>query len=144
MIFILSWCRTHTKIRSTLVFIVTTGSQKITLWGPGGTPLGILRVKVFIVTKFNNIFTCWLTHQVVQANQCYRDRPHFGHQGSVFRTQRTCQTANIVLSFHSFINLFTHLFHWHVVHLRTTSLDTTRPSTIFCRLLLSWATLRRH
>jgi hypothetical protein len=24
--------------------MVTTGSQKITVWGPGGTPLGILRV----------------------------------------------------------------------------------------------------
>jgi hypothetical protein len=26
--------------------MVTTGSQKITVWGPGGTPLGILRLKV--------------------------------------------------------------------------------------------------
>jgi hypothetical protein len=25
--------------------MVTTGSQKIIVWGPGGTPLGILRVK---------------------------------------------------------------------------------------------------
>jgi hypothetical protein len=24
--------------------MVTTGSQKITVWGPGGTPLGMLRV----------------------------------------------------------------------------------------------------
>jgi hypothetical protein len=23
--------------------MVTTGSQKITVWGPGGTPLGVLR-----------------------------------------------------------------------------------------------------
>jgi hypothetical protein len=45
IIFILSWCRTRTKIRSTSVVRVTTGSQKITVWGPGGTPLGILRVK---------------------------------------------------------------------------------------------------
>ena len=43
--FIFSWCGTHTKIRSKLVVIVTTGSQKITLWGPQRTPLGILRVK---------------------------------------------------------------------------------------------------
>jgi hypothetical protein len=43
IIFILSWCRTHTKISSTSV-MVTTGSQKITVWGPSGTPLGILRV----------------------------------------------------------------------------------------------------
>jgi hypothetical protein len=28
--------------------------------------------------------------------------------------------------------------------LRTTSLDTKRPSTIFYRLLLNWASLRRH
>ena len=45
IIFILSWCGTHTKIRSNLVDIVTAGSQKITLWGPQRTPLGILRVK---------------------------------------------------------------------------------------------------
>ena len=45
IIFIFSWCRTHTKIRSKLVVIVTAWSQKITLWGPQRTPLGILRVK---------------------------------------------------------------------------------------------------
>ena len=45
IIFILSWCGGHTKIRSKLVDIVTAGSQKITLWGPQRTPLGILRVK---------------------------------------------------------------------------------------------------
>ena len=45
IIFILSWCGTHTKIRSTLVDIVTAESQKITLWGSQRTPLGILRVK---------------------------------------------------------------------------------------------------
>ena len=45
IIFIFSWCATHTKIRSKLVVIVTAGSQKITLWGPQRTPLGILRVK---------------------------------------------------------------------------------------------------
>ena len=43
-IFILSWCGTHTKIRSKLVDIITAGSQKITLWGPQRTSLGILRV----------------------------------------------------------------------------------------------------
>jgi hypothetical protein len=46
IIFILSWRGTHTKIRSKLVDIVTAGSQKITLWGPQRTPLGILRVKL--------------------------------------------------------------------------------------------------
>ena len=45
IIFILSWCGTHTNIRSKLVDIVTAGSQKIALWGPQRTPLGILRVK---------------------------------------------------------------------------------------------------
>ena len=44
IIFIFSWCGTHTKIRSKLVVIVTAGSQKITLWGPQRIPLGILRV----------------------------------------------------------------------------------------------------
>ena len=57
IIFIFSWCRTHTKIRSKLVVIVTAGSQKITLWGPQRTPLGILRVKYFRTinseSKFN-------------------------------------------------------------------------------------------
>jgi len=48
-IFIFSWCVTHTKIRSKLVFIVTAGSQKVTLWGPQRTPLGILRVKTEII-----------------------------------------------------------------------------------------------
>ena len=45
IIFIFSWCATHTKNRSKLVVVVTAGSQKITLWGPQRTPLGILRVK---------------------------------------------------------------------------------------------------
>ena len=45
IIFIFSWCGTHTKIRSKLVVIVTAESQKITLWGPQSIPLGILRVK---------------------------------------------------------------------------------------------------
>ena len=45
IIFIWSWCGTHTKIRSKLVDTVTAGSQKITLWGSQRTPLGILRVK---------------------------------------------------------------------------------------------------
>jgi hypothetical protein len=31
-----------------------------------------------------------------------------------------------------------------IMCLRTTSLYTTRPSTIFCRPFLSWASLRRH
>ena len=50
IIFIFSWCATHTKIRSKLVVIVTAGSQKITLWGPQRTPLGILRVTQSVCT----------------------------------------------------------------------------------------------
>jgi len=52
IIFILSWCGTHTKIRSKLVDIVTAGSQKITLWGPQRTPLGILRVNTMVCSLF--------------------------------------------------------------------------------------------
>jgi hypothetical protein len=33
---------------------------------------------------------------------------------------------------------------WSGARVRTTSLDTTRPSTIFYRLRLNWASLRRH
>ena len=44
IIFILSWCGTHTKIGSNLVDIVTAGSQKISFWGPQRTRLGILWV----------------------------------------------------------------------------------------------------
>jgi len=51
-IFILSWCGTHTKIRSKLVDIVKAGSQKINLWGPQRMPLGILRVKQIITHTF--------------------------------------------------------------------------------------------
>ena len=58
IIFILSWCGTHIKIRSKLVDIVTAGSQKITRWGPQRTPppLGILSVKAFLIS--NPIFLC--------------------------------------------------------------------------------------
>jgi len=38
IVFILSWCGKHTKIRGKVVDIVTAGSQKITLWGPQRTP----------------------------------------------------------------------------------------------------------
>jgi len=63
VIFILSWCGTHTKIRSKLVDIVTAGSQKITLWGPQRTPLGILRVKVEPAEeKLRRYKSNWLGH----------------------------------------------------------------------------------
>ena len=45
------------KIRSKLVDIVTAGSQKITLWGPQRTPLGILRVKYVKLLTPNNTIT---------------------------------------------------------------------------------------
>jgi len=51
IIFILSRCGTHTKIRSKLVDIVVVGSQKISLWGPQRTPLGILRVKNYQIRR---------------------------------------------------------------------------------------------
>jgi len=38
IIFILSRCGTHTKIKSKLVDIVTAGLQNITLWGPQRIP----------------------------------------------------------------------------------------------------------
>ena len=57
LIFILSWCWTHTQIRSKLVDIVTAGSQKITLWGPQRIPLGILRVNTFLF-NFKNLCLC--------------------------------------------------------------------------------------
>ena len=45
IIFIFSWCATHTKIRSKLVVIVTAGSQKKSPSGVlRGPPLGVLRV----------------------------------------------------------------------------------------------------
>ena len=50
IIFILSWCGTYTKIRSKLVDIFTAGSQKIALWNPQRTPLGILRIKEVRIT----------------------------------------------------------------------------------------------
>ena len=57
IIFIFSWCGTHTKIRSKLVVIVTAGSQKITLCGPQRTPLGILRVN-YITSPVIPYFLC--------------------------------------------------------------------------------------
>ena len=66
IIFIFSWYATHTKIKSKLVVIVTAGSQKITLWGPQRTPLGILRVNVsnFVVCMFRRS-ECELSFQMV-------------------------------------------------------------------------------
>ena len=57
IIFILSCCGSHTKIRSKLVDIVTVGSQKITLWGPQRTPLGILRD--ILVSHLLEIIPIW-------------------------------------------------------------------------------------
>ena len=62
LIFIFSWCGTHTKIRSKLVVIVMAGSQKITLWGPQGTPLGILRVNQIHIISLTKVcgWDVWL------------------------------------------------------------------------------------
>jgi hypothetical protein len=38
--------------------MVTTGSQKITVRGPGGTPLGILRVNVISYTVYIYKLSC--------------------------------------------------------------------------------------
>jgi len=62
IIFILSWCRTHIKIRSKLFDIVTAGSQKITLCGPQRTPLGILRVNIQAKTCYSELLTIkWMS-----------------------------------------------------------------------------------
>ena len=53
IIFIFSWFVTHTKVRSKLVVIATAGSQKITLWGPQRTPLGILRFNACCVQQMS-------------------------------------------------------------------------------------------
>jgi hypothetical protein len=54
----------------------------------------------------------------------------------------------LCLSFCSFLILCfilcTSIFIMSFCIVRTTSLYTTRPSTIICRLLLNWASLRRH
>ena len=58
IIFILSCCRTHTKIRSKLVDIVTAGSQKITLWGPQRTPPCYIKGLTWRFCEiFSNIFS---------------------------------------------------------------------------------------
>ena len=63
IIFIFSWCRTHTKIRSKLVVIVMAGSQKITLWGPQRTPLGILRVNnLYWYSWFQTFAMFWMLY----------------------------------------------------------------------------------
>ena len=56
---------THTKIRDKLVVIVTAGSQKITLWGPQRTPLGILRVNIDLDLSFSYIIEKALSRRVL-------------------------------------------------------------------------------
>jgi hypothetical protein len=57
--------------------MVTTGSQKITVWGPGGTPLGILRVKVNKKTPNGLILLCIDTRN---SSTCFSTLK-FHHQG---------------------------------------------------------------
>jgi hypothetical protein len=64
--------------------MVTTGSQKITVWGPGGTLLGMLRVKNY---KENNIF--YHTYQL-QEETAYRiviKRPHHSTENKGIREE---------------------------------------------------------
>ena len=67
IILIFSWCATHTKIRSKSVVIVTAGSQKITLWGPQRTPLGILRVKMLNREKRHVSVTSRLASNIIYS-----------------------------------------------------------------------------
>jgi len=51
---------------SKLVGIVTAGSQKISLWGPQRTPIGILRFKIFVgqqvlILLLLQLFTNWIS-----------------------------------------------------------------------------------
>jgi len=68
IIFILSWCGTHTKIRSELVDIVTAGSQKIALWGPQRTPFGILRVNIGCPAKTRLKLTIQHVHRMFHVS----------------------------------------------------------------------------
>ena len=90
IIFIFSWCGTHT-IRSKLVVIVTAGSQKITLWGPQRTPLGILRV--------NSIMTVLMhterRHQLKSKNTYLI--LSFEYQDIGYTSERNTQVDNLCL-----------------------------------------------
>ena len=66
IIFIFSWCATHTKIRSKLVVIVTAGARKN---HPQRTPLGILRV---IHVPEDVICVSWFGIQVHAKWKCVR------------------------------------------------------------------------
>ena len=101
IIFIFSWCGTHTKIRSKLVVIVKAGSQKITLWGPQRTPIGILSVKTRNIQvlypnrrwwrNYQNIFTlhchatCWNDFQLAVSTRTDEINSHYES-----RTKRVC------------------------------------------------------
>jgi hypothetical protein len=47
--------------------MVTTGSQKITVWDPSGTPLGILRVKHHSMTAKEKVKVQQSLHRPGQA-----------------------------------------------------------------------------
>jgi len=73
IIFILSWCGTHTKIRNKLVDIVTVGSQNITLWGPQRTLFGILRVNKSLLGYGKSLHCTWRDKKV-RTGQAWRQR----------------------------------------------------------------------
>ena len=93
IIFIFSWCATHTKIRIKLVVIVTAGSQKITLWGSQRTPLGILRVNTRLTCKNDCMFSNYCSNHL---DTCLR---------------KICEEVSIYLFIrYLFIYLCTYLF----------------------------------
>ena len=93
IIFILSWCGTHTKIRSKLADIVTAGSQSINLWGPQRTLLGILRVKAEIKLTKNALSV--MSYTATRLKCLYGKCVNSDHRGSVVHYR---QGKEIVLS----------------------------------------------
>jgi hypothetical protein len=56
--------------------MVTTGSHKITVWGPGGTPLGMLRVKLDFkkaTTTTQNMVSQNFTHFTHECDVSHAD-----------------------------------------------------------------------
>ena len=108
IIFIFSWCATHTKIKSKLDVIVTAGSQKITLWGRQTTPLGILRVNytVFRVEclSYNEKFwklceTKW-RYSVTEVNGQKQETP----QSRCFASGPRFERSTLKITIRSFVD----------------------------------------
>ena len=111
IIFIFSWCATHTKIRSKLVFIVTAGSQKISLWGPQRNPLSILRVKfplvIFKTCQFRWKTSKYFDHKILlqemighspgEPEKFRISRPSLGYGWVLIRLGTVGQRSSIVV-----------------------------------------------